>query len=217
MRISKTLIFIFTLAVLSGCASNPPYLIEDTTTSGSMGSSASVSIVDQRPQSDKEYSFGSFLVTSSNYGIWTLGDEQFSPALLDLLKMRVHREISAWDSQPQAVTINLERMIVQSNQQADLLQGVSTGGGLGPLGVKIAETLHGKDFELDYDKTRPFIIGFIDASVELSFAGGIKSRKKISTSRIENFTHHLDHPGREAAAKTVVTQLMDGFSKSLMP
>ena len=38
-----------------------------------------------------------------------------------------------------------------------------------------------------------------------------------SASRIDNFAHHLDHPGREAAAKTVVTQLLDRFSHSLMP
>lgn len=199
---------------LQACMSTQAFVVEDAVTVGSIGSKTAVNIIDERPITDREHSFGSFLVTSSEYGVWTLGDDHFSPKLPELLQIRLHREIVNWSTQPETVTINLERMIVQSNQQADLLQGVSTSGSLGPLGVAIAELMHGKEFELDYDKSRPFVLGLIDAELTFTFTDGSVQKKKVSTSKIENFSNHMDVPGREKAAVSVVDQLMNSFVKA---
>jgi len=207
------LIALSTALFLGGC--NKAFIVEDPVTSGTTGSNTTLIILDSRPASDIEHSFGSMLVTSSEYGIWTLGDKHFTPTLDELLKIRIHRHVAALAKQPATIEIELKRMIVQSNQQADLLQSVSTGGQLGPLGVAIAELMHGKEFELDYDKTRPFVIGLIDSNVKVSFTDGTQDSKKISVSKAINFTHHMDYPGREKAAVEVVNNLFDAFVQQL--
>ena len=208
------LIFFIPLLILTGCGGNKPYVIKEASTVGSVGSSTVVVIVDQRPEDDKKFSFGSMLVFNDNYGIWTLGDTQFSPELPELLKSRVHKQLATLDAQPKRVEITLNRMIIQSNHQADLLQSVSTNGSLGPLGVLIAETMHGKEFELDYDKTRPFVMGLIKADIRIEPQQGDIQEQSVFISKIENFSHHMDFKGREKAAINVATELADNFATS---
>lgn len=211
----KQLILVITLVILSGCSVNKPYIIKEASTYGSIGSESTITIIDKRPSDDKAFSFGSMMVFKSNYGVWTLGDEQFSPNLINLLKMKLHKDFSNNAVQPKLVALTLERMIIQSNHQADLLQSTSTSGGIGPLGVLIAESMHGKKFELDYDKTRPFVIGLIKAQVKLSYSSGKVVEENIMVSKVENFSNHMDAEGREKAALSVASSLVDSFSTSL--
>ncbi|MCW8886753.1 MAG: hypothetical protein OQK12_16120 [Motiliproteus sp.] len=209
------LLTILSFLVLTACGGSKPYLIKDASTYGSAGSDATVTIIDKRPDEDRTFSYGSMMVFSSNYGIWTLGDNQFSPNLLELLKTEVHKSLANQSEQPERVAVTLERMIVQSNHQADLLQSVSTNGSLGPLGVLIAEGMHGKKFELDYDKTRPFVMGLIKASIKRTYSSKQITEETVLVSKIENFSHHMDVQGREVAATNVVKDLMANFSASL--
>lgn len=210
----RLLIPFLAILVLAGCGGNQPYLIKQEATQGSVGSKTLVVIDDQRPETDINFSYGSMLVFKDNYGIWTLGDKQFAPELPELLQQTLHTELSQWATQPDKVSIRLQRLIIQSNHQADLLQSVSTNGSLGPLGVLIAETMHGKEFELDYDKTRPFVVGLIKAEVQIESADKTESRN-LFLSKIENFPHHMDFQGREKAAINVAKSLTAEFASSI--
>jgi len=86
---------------------------------------------------------------------------------------------------------------------------------LGPLGVAIAETMHGKKFELQYDKTKPFVLGFIEADVTMTFSNGKTRKKSLSAYKAENFTHHMNVEGRMDAASKTITALYRSFTKSL--
>lgn len=206
------LLFILPYAFLIGCAA-PAYVIEDSITSGSQGSAAVVIIDDQRPESDGEHSIGSILITSDNYGIWTLGDAQFSPPVPELIKTRLLKNLAARKQQPARVTIKLHRCIIQANHQADLISSVSST--MTPLASAIAETMHGKDFEKDLNKTKPYILGFIDADVEVVYPDRSSFKKRLSLSKAENFSSHMDEPGRKAAAMSVIRSLLDEFSNSI--
>ena len=203
------------IACMPACSLNKPYVIDEDKTVGSLGSKVAITVIDTRPSDDRKFNVGSFMVFKSNYGIMTLGDESFSPPLNDLLRIRLHRHIADWKEQPKEIRINLSRMIFQSNHQADLLQGASMSGGIGPLGVLIAENLHGKEFELDYDKTRPFVVGYVQATVDLTFDNNKKIKKEISISKIENFPNYMDAKGRELAAISVANQVIDSFAENL--
>jgi hypothetical protein len=215
MNLGKIIWAVLVVVLLPACALNEPYVIEETKTVGSSGSDVTITVIDQRPDSDKEFDVGSFMVFKSDYGIMTLGDKSFSPQLDHLLKIRLHRGLSTWGVQPEEVRVTLKRMLFQANHQADLLQGASTSSGIGPLGVLIAETMHGKEFELDYDKTRPFVIGFVTAVVDLSYKDGKKVSRDLSVSSIENFSNHMDAKAREVAAISVTNKIFDTFVVNL--
>lgn len=205
------LTFIFAVSI-TGCAP-PVYVINDTKSSGSLGSKTTIIIEDIRPESDKSRSIGSLLVTSDDYGIWTIGDKQFEPHLIDLLKQNIGKLTSKQKVQPKIIKINLKRLIVQANHQADLLQSVSST--QTPLAVAIAETMHGKEFEKDISKTKPYITGFIDSVVTIQYEGRKAFSRKLSLSKAENFRSHVDEEGRKKASINVVKALMDNFSNAI--
>lgn len=207
------LILTLVLAVsLIGCVP-PAYVINDTISSGSLGSKATIIIEDMRPESDKNRSIGSLLVTSDEYGIWTIGDKQFEPHLIDLLKQNITKVTSKQKNQPKTIKINLKRLIIQANHQADLLQSVSST--QTPLAVAIAETMHGKEFEKDISKTKPYIIGFIDSVVTTQYEGRKAYSRKLSLSKAENFRSHVDEEGRKKASINVVKELMNNFASAI--
>ena len=210
--INKIILLLLSVLFLIGCAP-PAYVISDTKSSGSLGSNTTIIIDDIRPDSDKVHSIGSLLVTSKDYGIWTLGDKQFSPHLLDLVKQGVAKITSEQKNQPKIIKINLKRLIIQANHQADLLQTVSSS--QTPLAVAIAETMHGKEFETDITKTKPYIIGFLDSSVNVKYDDGKEISKKLSLAKAENFSSHVDEKGRKKDSIKVVKELIDVFSESV--
>lgn len=201
-----------TLLTLSAC-SQPKIVIKDDISIGSIGNQATIIIEDLRPDSDKAYSIGSLMLYSDEYGIWTLGDDMFSPTALELLKKHINHHTSSWRTQPRQIIVKLKRLKFEANHQADLLKSSSSQ--LGPLGVVIAEAMHGKDFEMDYDKTRPFVLGFIDADVTMKFADGKARSKSLSAYKAENFSSHIDVQGRMSAASKTITELYQSFSYSL--
>ena len=205
------LLIIF-IASISGCAP-PAYVIDDSKTTGGMGSQTTVIIDDQRPQDDKEHSIGSLLVTSSEYGIWTLGDTQFQPPILELLKNSVIKSSAKQTEQPKNIKIKLKRLIINSNQQADLLR--STSSFQTPLAGAIAEAMHGKAFEMDISKTQPYVIGLIDSEIEVTYEKRKSYTKNISVAKADNFSSHMDFEGRKKAAIVVVKELMSEFTNSI--
>jgi len=209
--LSLVLILFYTLTLL-GCA-QPKIVINDDISAGSMGNNATIVIEDTRPDTDKEYTVGSFMVFNDDYGIWTLGDEMFVPTTLELLKKHINHATSKWKVQPKEIKLNLKRLKFESNHQAQLLQEGSAQ--LGPLGVAIAESMHGKEFEMDFDKTKPFVLGFIEADVTMTFANGKTKKKSLSAYKAENFSHHMDVEGRMEAATNTIKALYSTFTKSL--
>ena len=210
---SLPLILIF-LGILNlyGCA-QPKIVIKDDTSIGSMGNHATIIIEDIRPQTDKEFTIGSIMVFSDDYGIWTLGDDMFIPTTTELLKKTINRTTSKWKKQPSKVTLKLKRLKFESNHQAEILKEGSSQ--LGPLGVVIAESMHGKKFEMDYDKTKPFVLGFIEADVIMTFADGKIRKKSLSAYKAVNFSSHMNVEGRMDAASETIKALYGSFAKSL--
>lgn len=214
MEINKYSKLLFTLffVVLSTACTQPKIVIKDDHATGRPAGS-SLSINDQRPDSDKEYSIGSLLVTSDVYGIWTLGDDMFEPPVPMLLRRSIYKEIAKWNKKPVAINLKLKRLKFEANHQADMLASTSTQ--LGPLGVAIAESMHGKKFEMGIDKTRPYVLGFIDADVELKYKNGKAVKKALHSYKAEGFSSHMDVEGRQAAATKVVNELFASFSSSM--
>jgi len=206
------LVIILSLLTLSGCA-QPKIIIKDDISIGSLGNKAAIIIEDIRPQDDKEFTTGSMLLFKDNYGIWTLGDKMFTPTTLELLKNYINSETSKWKKQPKSIKVKLKRLKFEANHQATMLAATSTQ--LGPLGIAIAEGMHGKKFELKYDKTRPYILGFIDADVYMTFNNRKTKKKSLSVYKAENFASHMDVNGRIRAATNTIKSLYSSFSKSL--
>ncbi len=212
IMIKKTILPLLFVASLIGCAP-PAYVIDDTKSIGSLGSKTTIIIEDMRPESDKTRSIGSLLVTSDDYGIWTIGDKQFEPPIIDILKKTIAKTTSEQKNQPKSIKINLKRLIIQANHQADLLQSVSST--QTPLSVAIAEAMHGKEFEKDINKTKPYIIGFIDSTVTTEYEGRKAHSRKLLLSKAENFRSHVDEEGRKKASINVVKALMREVSTAI--
>ena len=200
------------LILLFGCAP-PAYVMSEPVSIGSLGSKTTIIIEDLRPESDRDRSIGSLLVTSDDYGIWTIGDQQFSPPILDLLKINIAKTTAKLKKQPKTIKVKLKRLIIQANHQADLLQSVSSS--QTPLAAAIAESMHGKKFEMDINKTKPYIIGFIESEVEIYYSSKNKRTKKLSLSKANNFRSHVDEEGRKKSSMKVVKDLLAAFSKSI--
>ena len=209
--LSLILILLTTLNII-GCA-QPKIVINDDISMGNAGNNATIIVEDIRPQEDKEYTIGSMMVFSDVYGIWTLGDEMFTPTAVELLKKHINYTTSKWKNQPREINIKLKRLKFEANHQASMLAEGSAQ--LGPLGVAIAESMHGKKFELDYDKTKPFVLGHIDADVTMTFDNGKTRNKSMSAYKAENFSHHMDVQGRMDAAAKTIKELYSTFIKSL--
>ncbi len=195
-NIVRVLVSLSLLVSMSGCAMKTVYDIDSSVTVGSLGG-ASLVVEDNRPQEEKEKSYGSILLTSSNYGIWTLGDESFKPAPIEALRQRVMKSAAARKAKPGTIKVDVRHLIVQDNQQAYLLRDGSSS--LGPLGVAIAEALHGKAFEMDYDKTKPFVIAFFQAEVTID--GHTRS---ITLTKANNYSSNVDTEGRAVATRKTV-------------
>jgi hypothetical protein len=209
--ISRKVALAFTVSIMAACA-QPKIIVNDDISRGSVPNTA-LAITDERPSTDKDYSIGSLLVSSDKYGIWTLGDEMFQPPVPILLRNSLDKEISNWKQKPVSIDIKLKRLKFEANHQADLLASSSTQ--LGPLGVVIAESMHGKKFEMRYDKTRPFVLGFIDADVKIRYGNRETETKSLSVYKAENFSSHMDVQGRMDAARKVLIDLFGTFSSSM--
>ncbi len=207
----RFLIVSFFIIFVTACA-QPKIVIKDDISMGSVANTA-LSITDERPNTDKEYSIGSLLVTSDVYGIWTLGDDMFEPPVPVLLRSSINKEVTSWKIKPVSISLKLKRLKFEANHQADLLASASTQ--LGPLGVAIAETMHGKKFEMRLDKTKPYVLGYIDAEVTLKFKNRKPITKSLSAYKAENFSSHVDVEGRMQAATKVLKELFNTFASSM--
>ncbi len=200
-KFTSHLALLILLLVSAGCAMNTVYDLNPEVSVGSLGDVA-VLIEDARPHDEKKKSYGSMIIGTSNYGIWTLGDESFAPAPIEALRQRVMQAASQQDMRMDRVAIKVHHLVVQDNQQAAMLRQGSAD--LGPLGVAIAETIHGQKFELEYDKSRPFVILFFKADVTID--GGTRT---VSFSKARNYSSNIDHEGRAEATRNTVETFFD--------
>ena len=212
LKSSFRFIFVIVIAsVVTACA-QPKIVIKDTISRGSVAETT-LNVSDVRPADDKEASIGSLLITSDRYGIWTIGDQGFEPTVPVMLKRYIMNEIAGWRKKPKTIHMTLKKLKFEANHQADML--ASSSGQLGPLGVVIAESMHGKKFELRYDKTRPFVLGFIDADVKIIYTNRKPVKKSLQTYKAKNFSSHIDVQGRQNAARSVLKSLFSEFAGAL--
>jgi hypothetical protein len=207
----RFLVIAFSFVFISACT-QPKIVINDDITRESVASTT-LSINDERPDTDKEYSIGSLLISSDLYGIWTLGDDMFEPPVLTLLRGAINKEITSWNTKPVSVSIKLKRLKFEANHQADLLAKTSAQFGL--LGVVLAEGMHGKKFEMQLDKTRPFVLGYIDATVTLNYKNRKPVTRSLSVYKADNFSGHMNVAGRMASATKVLKELFSSFASSM--
>jgi len=193
-------IFIICIVVswTTGCAMKSVYDIGPDKVLGSLGG-VSVIVEDSRPMNEKEQSYGSFIIGSSDYGIWTLGDKSFTPSPMEVLRQRVLESVSQKSDKPSSIKINVQHLVIQDNQQAYLLKDGSAS--LGPLGIAIAEAMHGQKFEFDYDKTLPFVVAFLEAEVVVD--GAVR---KITLSKANNYSSNVDAEGRDKATRKTASE-----------
>lgn len=197
-RYAKSLLVCVLSIWLSGCAMQTVYDIGPDKSIGSLGG-ISLQINDNRPPEEKEKSYGSLLVSSSKYGIWTLGDESFKPAPSEVLRQRVLESAAKMPIKPKSIKIDVQHLVIQDNQQAHHLRTGSNS--LGPLGIAIAETFHGKKFEMDHNKTLPFVSAFFQAQVEID---GIS--KNTTLTKTNNYRNPMSPEDRSAATRKTVDE-----------
>jgi len=195
--------------LLTACAS-PNFLdIGPLMPSGGFGSNTTVVLEDKRPDSDRNLSFGSFFVGSSDYGVITLGDVSFKPPIMDAIRSRILQAASNMSQAPTRVEIVVDRLIVQDNKQAAWLRQQSLpfleGTRLG-LGIFVGELLRGQTIDLDYDKTRPFVIAVFKGKITVD-----GSTRELVVTKVNNYAHQNDAAAQRAALNATI----DAFLKAL--
>jgi hypothetical protein len=200
-------ISILAIALLLQACAAPAHRLEEPGAVGSIGSTTTISIDDKRPSEDKEFSMGSLIVASSNYGIHTLGDTQFEPPVLDAFVVRLQRGFARAKLQPQKVKIRLDRLITQDNAQAYLLRTSSMQ--LGPLGIWIAETMAGHRFEMSIDETKPFVLGVLKGNAEVVWSDQKTSNVPLLITRAINYPNPFAMPERIQSRVATVNAVLD--------
>lgn len=203
------LLLLLSVVALSSCAAPSAYDIGPKVSIGSLGSSAVVIIDDRRPEADKRHSYGSFLIGAKDYGIWTLGDESFTPPMMEAVRLSAMHAAARRNPAPQRIELVVERLIVQDNQQAAHLS--EGGAGLGPLGVMIAEAMHGQSFERDFQKTRPFVIAFFRGKVTVD-----GHTRDVAVVKATNYRHPVaDVEGRRVATTRTMEAFLDALGEEI--
>jgi hypothetical protein len=180
----RTFCMIAAALLLQACA-GPVQRLEEPDAEGSLGSKTTLLIEDKRPADDKDFSAGSIIVMSSNYGIVTIGDNQFEPSVVDTLKIRLQRAFSRMKNPPQKVKITLERLITQRNMQAYLRRTSSAE--LGPLGIWIVESMAGHKFDMTVDQTKPFFISVLKGRAEITWPNQTVTTVPLDVVHARNF------------------------------
>jgi hypothetical protein len=214
------LVILWLFISLSGCGMPvlPVYVIDDSVSDDRLEPKTTVIFEDVRPESDKSTSIGSLIATSDNYAIWTLGDKQFKPTVIELLKNRVIQASSTRKRQPKLVKIKLRRLKIQSDHKAAAYGSVKSRTYYpANLGELIGEILANKliDIDIDLSDTRPFVIAYINAEVELQYNKQKTTTKNISLVKYEYFHNYRNNEERKKAAELVVKGVTSGFAESI--
>lgn len=97
--------------------------------------SAAVKVVDTRPATETERAAFSYLITSSAYGIWRMGENQLTPTAPRILAHRLHEELG----RKQAVqVVEIKHLVSYENAQSQLRGNAAASGVGGLIGGLIA-------------------------------------------------------------------------------
>lgn len=166
-------------------------------------------VEDRRPDSDRNHSYGSLFVGSSDYGVFTLGDVSFKPPIMDAVRSRILQAAANMPQAPIRIEITVDRLIVQDNKQAVFLQE-SSGAALG-FGIYAASLIRGEFISFDYDKTRPFIIAQFKGKITVD-----GEARELVVTKINNYRHQNDSEAQRAALGKTMEAFLSEFSDAVL-
>lgn len=204
----------FACATLGACVTKPVFDIGGAQAPNAK-SGVTVSVVDQRPQGDRESSAGSMLVSSDSYGIHILGDDRFVPAPTAALAKRVEHLLSQAPRPPASVTVTLKRYNTQNNAQAAMRNSAIGAANLGPLGVAIGEAVLGKLREQNIDARKPFVMSYAEGAVDIRWADNTRTTRNISVVKANNYSESDVQEQKAVIAKTASAAL-DALAQGLV-
>lgn len=204
---TAVLLALVTLA-LGACVAKPVYTIDTALPLRGTVSDTTIAVIDKRPAQDRESSMGSLLITSSSYGIFTLGDERFDPAPVAALTQRLQRASATWPERPQTITLTLKRFNTQHNMQVAMRHGAMGSTGLTSLGMDLGEALLGKMREQNIDMRKPIVLCVIEASADIRWRDGRSEPRTVTVTKAQNYNEGTaqDQIGKTIAA-TVASAL----------
>jgi hypothetical protein len=173
--------------LLSACGTPRTIALAPATPTRGIVSNTSVAVVDKRPDDDRESSIGSLLITSNRYGIHTFGDDRFVPAPLNSLRERLQRATSTWSSQPQSITLIVDRLKTEKNMQAAMRNTAMNSTDLTEIGKVLGEAMLGKMREQNVDLRKPFVTCVIEASADIRWSDGHSEPRRVSVVKAQNY------------------------------
>lgn len=200
---------------LGACVTPPTYIIDSQSALRGTVSDTAIAIVDKRPANDRESSMGSLLVSSSNYGIYTLGDERFVPAPVTALSQRLQRATATWSSRPQSITLTVNRFNTQNNIQAAARHSAATSTSLTSLGIDLGEAILGKMREQNVDMRKPFVLCVIEANADIRWRDGRSEPRKISVIKAQNYDENTAQEQIGKIIAATVTNALDVSTAAL--
>lgn len=201
--------FLFVSLFLSACITKPSYIIDSQAPLRGTISDTAVAIVDKRPDKDRESSIGSVLVTSSSFGIHTLGDERFVPAPLTAFSQKLQRSTATWPARPKSITLTVNRLNIQNNVQASARHSAISSSGLTSLGMDLGELMLGKMREQNIDQRKPFILCVIDANAEILASNGSRETRKINVVKAQNYDERTTQEQMNKVIEATVSSALD--------
>ena len=187
LRVSTYPFLALAALLLSACGSPTTIALEPSTPARGIVSNTSVAVVDKRPDEDRESSIGSLLITSSRYGIHTFGDDRFAPAPLASLRERLQRATSTWPSQPQSITLVVNRLKTEKNMQVAMRNTAMNSTDLTEVGKSLGEAILGKMREQNVDLRKPFVTCVIEASADIRWSDGHSEPRRVSVVKAQNY------------------------------
>lgn len=194
---------------LSACITKPSYVIDSQAPLRGTISDTAIAIVDKRPDKDRESSVGSVLVTSSSFGIHTIGDERFVPAPLTALSQKLQRSTTTWPARPKSITLTVNRLNIQNNVQVSARHSAISSSGLTSLGMDLGELMLGKMREQNIDQRKPFILCLIDANAEILASNGSRENRKINVVKAQNYEERTTQEQMNKVIESTVSSAMD--------
>lgn len=196
-------------SILSACITKPSYVIDSQAPLRGTVSDTAIAIVDKRPDKDRESSIGSVLVTSSSFGIHTIGDERFVPAPLTAFSQKLQRSTATWPARPKSITLTVNRLNIQNNVQASARHSAISSSGLTSLGMDFGELMLGKMREQNIDQRKPFILCVIDANAEVLASNGSRENRKINVVKAQNYEERTTQEQMNKVIEATVSSALD--------
>ncbi|UTW09175.1 hypothetical protein [Pseudomonas benzenivorans] len=131
-RQMKTVLAVLVL-MLAGCAGQ---VVNPNVTD--VGRSRSISVVDRRPQAEKQAETFSYLISNDAYATYRVDEDAVAPPGTILLRHRAYEKMGA---QQPAVELVVHHFVVYSNLQTELRRGTFGGFFAGAIGAVVVSQL----------------------------------------------------------------------------